>query len=64
MDEYTIQEAIRELLGGADIEDTELCEGITDIRSYEEGGYLTYDKGLVFSTADGSEFQLTIRQSR
>lgn len=64
MNEYTIQEAIRALLQGENIEDTDLSEGVWDIQSYEDGGYLTYDSGLVFRTADGSEFQLTIKQSR
>lgn len=32
------------------------------VRSYSEGGYLTNDTGLVITLADGSEFQITIRQ--
>lgn len=62
MDEFSIQEAIRALLLGEQIEDTDL--EVTSVCSYREGGYLTNDAGLVFRTADGSEFQLTIIQTR
>ena len=65
MNDYTIESILRDLLTGCPIEDTELGEdGINDITTYEDGGYLTYDRGLVITTADGSEFQITIRQTR
>ena len=65
MDEYTVENILRELLTGTPIEDTDLGEeGVFHIRSFAQGGYLTYDRGLVFTTPDGSEFQLTIKQSR
>lgn len=34
------------------------------ITSYADGGYLTRDAGLVLRLADGSEFQITIVQTR
>ena len=65
MNDYTIENILRELLTGCPIEDTDLGEeGVSKICTYEEGGYLTYDRGLVLRTADGSEFQITIIQTR
>ena len=65
MDDYTIEYILRDLLNGSPIEDTDLGdEGVSEIRTYEEGGYLTCDRGLVLRTADGSEFQITIHQTR
>lgn len=40
-----------------------LLEG-GDVLSFEEGFYLTNDDGFVIRLADGSEFQITVRQSR
>jgi len=34
------------------------------VTTYDAGGYLTRDAGLVVQLADGSEFQITIVQSR
>lgn len=34
------------------------------VTSFEAGGYLTRDAGVVVRMADGSEFQITIVQSR
>ena len=70
MTEFEIETALQELLLGTPIEDTELADedgegpGIREVCTYAEGGYLTFDRGLVFRTADGSEFQLTIKQTR
>lgn len=66
MTEFEIETALKELLMGTPIEDTCLCdEGaeICKVRTFEEGGYMTSDRGLVFRTADGAEFQLTIVQT-
>lgn len=35
-----------------------------DVRTFEEAGVLTMNKGLVVRLPDGSEFQLTIVRSR
>ena len=44
-----------------------LLETATDyeprIKTYEDGGYLTYDKGFVIELPSGSEFQITVKQS-
>ena len=50
------------LLGDLSVEDTAL-EGC-DVRSFADAGVMTYDKGLVLRLPDGSEFQVTIIQSR
>lgn len=42
----------------------EHVEGIRQIATYDDLGMLTRDKGLVIEARDGSEFQLTIVQSR
>ena len=38
--------------------------GIKGARTYEEEGVLSNNAGLVVTTADGAEFQLTIVRSR
>jgi transcriptional accessory protein Tex/SPT6 len=35
-----------------------------EVRTFEQAGIMTYNKGLVISLPDGTEFQLTIVQSR
>ncbi len=35
-----------------------------EVRTYEEAGLLSYDKGLVVTLPDGREYQITIVQSR
>ena len=70
MNDYTLECALRELLLGTPIEDTELADedgegsGIREVCTYAEGGYLTYDKGFTIRTADGSVFQITVKQER
>ena len=62
IDESIVQDALMGMLyGDWNVEDTAL-EGCT-VRSYEDAGVMTYNKGLVISLPDGSEFQLTIVQS-
>ena len=39
-------------------------EQITRVETFEEVGMLTNDAGLVVTMKDGSEFQLTVVQSR
>ena len=43
---------------------SEICWENLRVQTYEEAGVLTYDKGLVITLPDGSEYQLTIVQSR
>ncbi len=42
----------------------EHVEGIRQIATYDDVGMITRDKGLVIEARDGSEFQVTIVQSR
>ena len=37
---------------------------VSDVRTFEESGIMTRNKGLVIRLDDGSEFQLTIVKSR
>ena len=37
---------------------------ITDVRTFEEAGVPSEDRGLVLTMSDGSEYQLTIVRSR
>ena len=63
IDEDAVQDALMGLLyGDLSVEDTAL-EGCR-VRSFKDAAILTYNKGLVISLPDGSEFQLTIVQSR
>ena len=64
MNEQVIREALELILNGAlSLEDTAL-EETRVARSFEEAGVLSGDDGLVLRMQDGSEFQITIRQSR
>ena len=73
MNENELQDALKTLLeeiAGMDDEDREDAglgddlSGVKRVRTYEEEGVLTHDAGLVITTADGGEFQLTIVRSR
>lgn len=39
-------------------------QNVTAISTFEDAGLMTYDKGLVITMADGSEFQVTITQTK
>lgn len=39
-------------------------EGPPQTQTFDEAGIMTFNKGLVVTLPDGSEFQLTIVQSR
>ena len=62
--EDTMQDGLMELIAEA----TEDSFGIgweeAWVRTFEQAGIMTYNKGLVISLPDGTEFQLTIVQSR
>ena len=60
--EEEVVENLRGLLMGEALEDTQLDN--TRTCTYEEGGYLTYDKGFVIYMPDGSVFQVTVKQER
>lgn len=54
----------QELLAGVLLASDDMDEEDISVRTYEEVGMLTMDKGLVVQLADGSEFQVTIKKSR
>ena len=64
MNEKTIEDALNLLISGElDLVDTALGE-VSNIKTYAEAGILTRDSGLVRRMEDGSEFQITIKQSK
>lgn len=64
MSEKTIEDALNLLISGElDLVDTALGE-VSNIKTYAEAGILTRDSGLVLRMEDGSEFQITIKQSK
>ena len=64
MNEKTIEDALNLLISGElDLVDTALGE-VSNIKTYAEAGILTRDSGLVLRMYDGSEFQITIKQSK
>ena len=64
MNEKTIEDALNLLISGElDLVDTALGE-VSNNKTYAEAGILTRDSGLVLRMEDGSEFQITIKQSK
>lgn len=59
----TMQNGLRALIEG-EYDPEEICWENMRVRTFEEAGVLTYDKGLVISLPDGSEYQITIIQSK
>lgn len=56
MNEQMFEEFIQETLAEQNV--------IRSVLNFDEARMLTNDKGLVVRTSDGSEFQITIVQSR
>ena len=72
MDEHQMQTALghlfAELILEADCQEypedlPEELSGVEMVRTFEEAGILTDDKGLVLRMKDGSEFQITVVRS-
>ena len=59
----TLQDGLRNLIEGGTCDDEILWENLR-VRTFEDAGLMTHDKGLVITLPDGTEFQLTIVQSR
>ena len=59
MNEIDIETMLDELL-----QDEEAAPEITKVRTFEEAGVLTSNRGVVVRADDGSEFQISIVQSR
>ena len=62
-DETTLQDGLMGLMSYG-YDSSEICWENLRVRTYAEAGVMTYDKGLVITTPDGSEFQLTLIRSR
>lgn len=56
--------ALREVLESFENASGMLPDEIREIRTFDEVGLLTANKGLVLTMNDGSEFQVTIVKSR
>ena len=61
--ESEVVDGLRALLMGESLEDT-LLDSCTHTRTYEEGGYMTNNQGFTIHMADGSVFQITVKQER
>ena len=59
---------LQDLLANIAFEETEdgegLLPGIEHSMSFEDGGILTWNRGVILRFEDGTEFQLTIVQSK
>lgn len=64
MNENSVACQLMDLLFGCEFDCTEFPENVKRVVSYEKGGYLTYDSGFVIKMKDGTEFQVTVTQSR
>ena len=62
--EDTLQEGLMELISEAADDSFGIGWEDARVRTFEQAGVMTYNKGLVISLPDGTEFQLTIVQSR
>jgi len=73
MNENELQDALLQLIDAVTCMDDDMRDDaglehdlaeVKKVRTYDDVGMLTKNTGLVITTADGSEFQLTIVQSR
>jgi hypothetical protein len=64
MNETDIRQALELALWGEDLEEALGDTAPRDIRSFGDAGVLTRNEGLVLRLSDGSEFQITVVQSR
>ncbi len=62
--EDILQDGLMELISEAADDSFGIGWENTRVRTFEQAGVMTYNRGLVISLPDGSEFQLTIVQSR
>ena len=62
--EETLQNGLRNLIEGTASDDGPVCWENFRVQTFEEAGVMTRDAGLVITLPDGTEFQLTIVQSR
>ena len=62
--EDTLQDGLMELISEAADDSFGIGWENAGVRTFEQAGVMTHNKGLVISLPDGTEFQLTIVQSR
>ena len=62
--EEDLQDGLAQLITGDWTYGSEICWENMRVETYEQAGVMTYNKGLVITLPDGSEYQLTIVQSR
>ena len=62
--EDILQDGLMELISEAADDSFGIGWEDARVRTFEQAGVMTYNKGLVISLPDGTEFQLTIVQSR
>ena len=62
--EDTMQDGLRELSETAEEDSFGIGWEEAEVHTFQQAGIMTYNKGLVISLPDGTEFQLTIVQSR
>ncbi|HOD84367.1 MAG: hypothetical protein BWX88_03447 [Planctomycetes bacterium ADurb.Bin126] len=59
MNEHEMEDLLANLLQNEDE-----APDVRRVTTFEEAGILTYNRGLIVRTEDGSEFQITIVRSR
>lgn len=59
-----VAEILENQMEPEDLEVPEEFEGLSAVRSFEEAGILTSDRGCVLRFADGAEYQISIVRSR
>ena len=62
--EETLQNGLRNLIEGTASDDDDILWENLRVHTFDEAGVMTRDAGLVITLPDGTEFQLTIVQSR
>ena len=62
--EDSMQDGLMELIWEAEDDSFGIGWEEAEVRTFQQAGVMTYNKGLVISLPDGTEFQLTIVQSR
>lgn len=62
MREREMQEALVEALYGIELYGDDGEVEVTSVRTFEEAGLMTRNKGVVIRLSDGSSFQLTINK--
>lgn len=62
-DPKTANEVLADTCDAAGMDDADYPQ-VQGLHTYAEAGVLTTDKGLVLILSDGSEYQITVKQSR